>query len=181
MEEVIWKDIVGYEKYFKISNAGEIWSKRSSKILKQTKLPSGYLVLNTRLFGRDGGCLSLRVHRLVAKAFLGKPTEYLISEAQKTTYKKVIVNHKDGAKDNNNYKNLEWSSPKLNTQHAITEGLLTFKRGLDHPLSILTEDQIDYIKSNYKSHNREFGARSLARKFGVDKETILRAYNGKRR
>lgn len=52
------------------------------------------------------------VHYLVALTFI--PNE------DKT---KTQVNHKDGNKENNSVKNLEWTTPSENIRHAIKEGL----------------------------------------------------------
>lgn len=61
----------------------------------------------------------LRVHRLVAKYFVEnpKPDEF------------DIVNHIDGDKMNNHYKNLEWCNISINTQHAYDNGLIKDRGG----------------------------------------------------
>jgi len=119
-----WKDVVGYEDLFKVSDTGLIFSKRSSKELKVHLNNQGYLCLATRIGGRKGKPLCFKIHRLVAEAFLPPPRDLLISIADVSFYKKVIVNHIDGNKTNNHIKNLEWSSPSENTKHAVSLGLL---------------------------------------------------------
>ena len=173
-----WKDAVGYECYFRISNFGRVFSKRTSKILALTKLKSGYLVLNTRLEGRSGKAISIRVHRMVAQAFLPEPSQELVDAARTTKYGKVIVNHLDGDKTNNNHLNLEWSDHKSNTKHAIEKGLMCSPpSGYDSPNFKLTQDQVEYIKMNFIPYHKEFGARALGRKFNVNHCCITRAYN----
>ena len=104
------------------------------------------------------------MHRLVAKAFLPN------------IFDKPYVNHIDGVKTNNNVNNLEWCTAKENTNHAIKTGLLdNSKRSV---IKVLNEDQISFIKERYTPFCREFGSRSLAKMFGVDKSTIVRYYNG---
>lgn len=70
------------------------------------------------------------IHRLVANAFLVND-EPLIKDQ---------VNHKDGTKINNHYKNLEWVTGQENIQHAIATGLVQRK---------FTEDEIHTIRAKY--------------------------------
>lgn len=123
----VWKDVVGYEDYFMVSNLGAVFSKRSNKLLKQTKNKSGYLTIATRIGGRTGKAICFRIHRLVADAFLDPPTKEQLQWAETTAYKKVLVNHKDGDKLNNTVNNLEWVTSSENTQHAINTGLRPHK------------------------------------------------------
>ena len=51
------------------------------------------------------------IHRLLAIHFIPNPLQ------------KAHVNHLDGVKQNNALTNLEWATPKENTQHAIRIGL----------------------------------------------------------
>ena len=55
-----------------------------------------------------------KIHRIVAKAFVKneKPEEY------------DVVNHLDGCKLNNYYKNLEWGDTSKNNKHAFDTGLV---------------------------------------------------------
>ncbi|WP_297131713.1 HNH endonuclease [Terrisporobacter sp.] len=61
----------------------------------------------------------IRVHRLVAMYYVHNPypDDY------------NLVNHKDGDKLNNNYKNLEWCNTSMNTQHAYDNGLIKDRGG----------------------------------------------------
>ena len=111
-EKEEWRDVVGYEKYFKISNKGNVFSKRSNKVLKLHTHPNGYYIFSTHLDGRKSKAICFKVHRLVAKAFIDNPEN------------KPVVNHIDGVKLNNNVNNLEWCTHKDNTKHAILMGLV---------------------------------------------------------
>lgn len=162
-EVEVWKDVVGFESLFLVSNFGEVYSKRSSKILKQNLHSNGYFTIATKIGGRKGKSICFKVHRLVAEAFL------------LNIENKPFVNHIDGVKTNNNLNNLEWCTAKENTKHAILTGLIDYsKRNVTY---ILNEYQISFIKENYKPFCREFGSRSLAKLFGVSKNTIVKHYN----
>ena len=120
----IYKDVIGFEEYFKISNLGNLYSKRSKRLLKQTILPTGYYSASTKIGGRNGKSVCFRIHRLVAEAFLDNPTEDQLEFARTSIYGKVLVNHIDGNKLNNNVNNLEWRTAKENTYHAVQTGLI---------------------------------------------------------
>ena len=105
----IWKDVVGYEGYYQVSNFGNIRSvdrviysdklhigtkrKLDGKMLKPYVNAHGYLALTLTKNGKEK---SLRVHRLVAEAFIKNPNNY------------DQINHIDGNKTNNKVENLEW-------------------------------------------------------------------------
>ncbi len=99
-------------------------------------------------------------HRVIAELFLPKVEG------------KDYVNHKNGIKDDNRIENLEWCTQQENCTHAFETGLSTPKSLEDNPNSKLTKEQVLFCLENYKPRDREFGARALARKFGVSKSTI---------
>lgn len=122
----IWKDVVGYEGLYQVSNMGAVKSLISHKILRQSPTNCGYY--KVQLY-RDGYGKMHYTHRLVATAFIPNPLG------------KCQVNHIDGIKANNNVMNLEWASPSDNQKHAINHGLrerspMTGRHGRDNPLSV---------------------------------------------
>lgn len=175
MTEEIWKPVVGYEDRFLISSFGNLKSAGSGKILSQCESKSGYMLHATKIGGRNGKAVCFKIHRLVAEAFLSVPSDELKVAAGYTFYKKVSVNHKDGIKTNNKTENLEWCSYSENTRHAYDTGLIDIKTGSDHPLSKLSESDVEDIKNSYIKGSRTFGSRALGEKYGVDHMQILRA------
>lgn len=102
-----WKPIVGYEDRYEVSNYGRV---RSLPVKSRTKYFCGrVLVLMTDKLGYKIVNLSrktYKVHRLVAKAFIDNPNNY------------ICVNHKDEDKSNNKVDNLEWCTHKYNSNYG---------------------------------------------------------------
>lgn len=155
----IWKDVVGYEEYFQISNEGRLFSKRSHKVLKQTISKTGYYTVSTKIGGRTGISKCFRIHRVVAEAFLVNPQN------------KETVNHIDGNKLNNNLSNLEWATYSENSQHAFKTGLASGKRGTASVNSKLSDEQVAEIR--IRRANGET-CRYLGEVFGVHHMQISR-------
>ncbi len=101
MEE-IWKPVIGYENHYEVSNLGNVRRKKSGR-LRQINNSQTY---PTVLLSVNGKHKTLRVHRLVATAFL-TPIEG-----------KTHVNHKNGNHYDNRVENLEWVTQKENNLHA---------------------------------------------------------------
>lgn len=162
----IWRDIEGYEKFYQVSNKGRVKSYHSNKIkiLKPIEMSDGYRRVHMALHKNKK---SFPVHRLVARAFIPNPE------------KKSFVNHKDGNKSNNSVENLEWATKKENSRHAWKNGLCKKKYGSENPNAKFTDEQIKFIRENYKAKDENFGAIPLAKKFGVCVETISKIAYGK--
>lgn len=163
MEE--WKDVVGYEELFSISNRGRLFSKRTNRILKLNPV-NGYMAHVTKIGGRRGVNKCLKIHQLVAKAFKDNPNNY------------TVINHIDGNKFNNCEDNLEWVTVSENVRHAYREGLMIPRRGEDVANAILTEEMITFCKENYIPRDREFGIAAMSRRFGVKCATLGHAMRG---
>ena len=110
MKEV-WKSIEGYEGYYEVSNLGRVRSLKrkgyKNGTLKQGSSHTQYWVV---VLCKDGKRITKLVHRLVAKAFIPNPDN------------KPQVNHIDSNRKNNRVDNLEWVTPKENSQHAYDSG-----------------------------------------------------------
>lgn len=151
----VWVDAVGFEEYFKVSNFGRVFSKRTMSILKQTRHKSGYMQISTKIGGRCGRNHCLRVHRLVAKAFIENPDC------------KTEVNHINLDKSDNHVSNLEWVTPKENTKHAVDMGVHKTPKIIK-----LSDSDKQFIRLNYKPRDKIFGCRPLARRFNVSHKAI---------
>lgn len=106
----MWKKIIidNIETNYSVSENGIIRNDNTNKILSQ-RIQQGYCHVGLTINGKAKSC---RVHRLVAQAFIPNPEN------------KPYVNHIDGIRSNNNVENLEWCTPKENTQHAVKTGLM---------------------------------------------------------
>lgn len=119
----IWKDILGFEDSYQVSNLGNVRSKsRTISSLNRWGSESTYTVVGKVLKLRVVmGYLAIKLnhdgkhtrygHRMVAEAFIPNPLN--LKE----------VNHKDGNKRNNAVQNLEWADRKSNIEHAYDNEL----------------------------------------------------------
>lgn len=148
-----------------IHEDGRVFSEKSNKFLTPIINHNGYHVLSIKPDGRNGNTVCLRYHRLVAECFIDNPEN------------KLYVNHKDGNKQNNHVSNLEWCSASENMKHAFNTGLCKARKGEESTSAKLTEENVKYIRDNYKTRNNVFGARALGRKFGVHHTTIMSVVN----
>ncbi|VBB18384.1 intron HNH endonuclease [Yasminevirus sp. GU-2018] len=108
---VLWKPIDGFEHYC-VSNTGLIKSSKTDKILLANNLRGGYK--SVHLTNRNGQLVTakaLKIHRLVAKAFI--PNDDPL---------KTVVNHIDANRLNNHVSNLEWVTTAENTKHGYVVG-----------------------------------------------------------
>lgn len=125
----IWKDVVGYENLYEVSNYGRIktnknkttssarfkerhWKQRIMKQKFQRRCRSNEFDARVILW-KDGKEKTFLVSRLVAISFLDNP------------YNLPQVNHIDGNPTNNNVNNLEWCTAKYNVNHMFENDLNT--------------------------------------------------------
>ena len=162
----IWKDVIGYEGLYQVSNLGNVKSLErivyekngNSRIVKDRILrPSinryGYHCV--RLYKQSSG-KTFSIHRLVCLSFLGQNIE------------KQYVNHIDGNKANNDLKNLEWCTIKENNIHCYKAGLKKASKGDSHYRSKITEEQAKEIKYGYKGLTQN----QIARLYGINRQSI---------
>ena len=101
MEE--WKNVIGYEGLYEVSNMGNVRNVRRNTLLKLSKTNYGYIQVHLY---KNGIRTGFQVHRLVAEAFLSNPDNL------------PMINHKDEDKTNNSVDNLEWCDAKYNVNYG---------------------------------------------------------------
>jgi hypothetical protein len=115
-------------------------------------------------------------HRLIMQNVLGRKLS-----------RNEVVHHIDGNKSNNSLENLvvmtrsEHSSMhqkgKKNSKETREKLSEAHKNKPMFARRLFSNEEIDYIRKNYKPQSSEFGARSLSRKFGVAHSTIRKIVN----
>lgn len=159
----IWKDIIGYEGLYQVSNLGKIRSfdrpirtgkgnatrRIHGRIHKQTIDAWGYSCVS---LNKQGVGKKSKVHRIVAIAFIPNPEN------------KRGVNHIDGDKQNNQVTNLEWATIKENNDHAIESGIHSAKLNLRTARII----RASYVTTRTKNEAHK----TLAKRFNVSVTSI---------
>ena len=152
MEE-IWKDVVGYEGYYQVSNLGRVRSldriasngrKIKGKILStKVNTPPYYPRVSLSV---NGKMKLVQVHRLVAQAFVYNPDPE----------HKTQVGHKDESRANNRADNLEWVTPKENSSMPLHRERVS-KANEGKVLSAETKSKISLSqKGKYKGEKNPF-------------------------
>lgn len=104
----IWKDVVGYEGKYFISNFGRVATNSPQR---------GFCILNCEIpnklhfrvdLYKNSKRTRVYVHKLVATHFLENPNEY------------NEIDHIDGNPKNNHFKNLKWCTHKENMNNPNT-------------------------------------------------------------
>jgi hypothetical protein len=114
IQEEIWKDVVGYEGLYQVSNIGNVRSlprngtSLCAKILRQS-LSKGYPKVN---LSKNNLTKEGKVHRLMGFAFM-----------MDTYFEGAHINHINGIKTDNRIDNFKWVTPSENSQHAWDNGL----------------------------------------------------------
>ncbi len=121
MSKEVWKDVVGYEDRYQVSNMGRLRSKdivlhksdgktelRRGKVLSLNKNTNGYythLMSNGVNFVRK----NIPIHRLVAMAFIPSPLN------------KPNIDHINTIRTDNRVENLRWCTQSENNRNPITK------------------------------------------------------------
>lgn len=167
--EEAWRDVIGYEGHYQISDQGRLRSlRRTVMFSRRGKLIAYSLqgkILNLKIdkdgysrarLWKDGVVQQHAVHRLVLMAFVGPCPQGMESR------------HLDGKPTNNSVGNLVWDTHFNNIADRVTHG--TAPRGERSRSAKLTEDQVREIRHLYSKGGvtRE----RLAVRFGVSPATV---------
>lgn len=112
-----WRDVVGYEGLYQVSNMGRVKSlerkgARTIRMLRQNHTKNGYLTVTLQ---KNRERKNFRVHKLVAACFL--PIENGKNE----------INHIDENKDNNRFNNLMRCDRSFNVNYGSRTLLASYK------------------------------------------------------
>lgn len=173
-----WKKVIGYDDYL-VSDEGEVistvryvYSKKKKGVvpfyrirkLAQHKNRGGYLCVGIGA-KHSGGEKTVKVHRLVAKAFIPNPAGL------------PEVNHIDGNKTNNRVENLEWVTHSENEKHAYRIGIQPkSKKRRDTFLRNRIDKSVKVIAISENGERRIFESMQACANFiGVDRSCVSRA------
>ena len=176
MENEVWKDIVGYEGLYQVSNLGIVKSLKRKvyagrnrmrwqyeRILSNNKTNgNGYIVVS---LNKESKSKNKYVHRLVAEAFLENPNNY------------KYINHKDQNTFNNNVNNLEFCTAQYNSTYRDAH----IKRGLKHRNNLVNSKKVYQLDEN-ENIIKEFPSMAEAnRQLGTNHTSIYACINGKQK
>lgn len=171
MEE--WRDVVGFEGLYQVSNFGRVRSVTTKEIqisfdlVRSEKIHKIKKQTIDKVFNRP--FLSLwknnkpkicRPHKLVMEAFVSIRPQGM------------ECCHNDGNPQNNHLSNLRWDTPKSNQADRVKHG--TTNRGEQCGKAKLTLEQVKFIRQDTRLQ------RIIAAEYGVKQNTISRIKSGTR-
>jgi hypothetical protein len=153
-----WRDVIGFEGLYKVSNFGQVQTVKTGEMKKQTiadgdKRPYLSLWKNNKI-------KVCRPHKLVMEAFVGVRPQGM------------ECCHNDGNPQNNYLSNLRWDTPKNNHADKVKHG--TTNRGERCAAAKLTLEQVNQIRQDNRLQ------RIIATEYGVQQSQISRIKNGNR-
>ncbi len=162
-----WRDVVGYESWYQVSDLGRVKriapgkSTYVGRILAPKQDDHGYIRVTLHVNGRGR---EIRIHRLVMIAFVGDcpPGKE--------------VNHKNGDKTDNRLKNLEYVTLQENMNHAwYVLGNRNIVKGEKSPNAKLTDNDVREIRRLFATGH--YTKVALGKTYGVTHKTIERIVN----
>ena len=118
LEPELWEFIHTYDypqilHSYTISTYGRVYNIYENKYVAPRVLTSENKYLNVSIKMLEGGMRTFDIHRLMLRTFI--PND---------NFNNLVCNHKDGVKCHNWIWNLEWTTTRGNTIHAIDNGLI---------------------------------------------------------
>lgn len=166
--KLFWKDVVGYEGLYLISNHGIVRSipRRTTGggILKRLKQSSGHLFVGLSKNGKEK---HHRIGRLVLEAFVGPCPD------------NMECCHNDGNPDNDHISNLRWDTHKSNMADMKIHGTFSLPPvhfGSDNNNAKLNAQDIITIRKLLMNNIK---IAKIAKLFKVHESTIYRIRNKK--
>lgn len=158
------RDVVGYKGLYSVDNMGNVysvcynWRGYGERKLKTNINKYGYATVSLT---KESKSKNVRVHKIVAEAFLGNKPDGL------------QIRHLDGNKLNNNFENLKYGTAMENAQDREIHG--NTARGERIGTSKLTDNQVNEIRSSF---NKRGDMVKLSKKYGVSVTTIYYIIKG---
>lgn len=174
-----WKDVIGYEGLYQVSNIWRVRSldrtinnkrgvyKRAGRIKAICNASGGYKFVG---LCKNGIHKNILLHILVAKAFIPNP------------FCKRTVNHINCDKSDNRACNLEWATDSENIKHAYRNGLKQSTKAQLGKTGFKSSRGIPVLQIDRKTNKRicVFGsAQDAQRHTGVNYTDILYCCRGK--
>lgn len=104
--ELVWKVIPQTCGMYEVSNFGDIRETESGKLLNVSQNSKGYAIVSLPKVNK-----LVKVHRIVAEMFIPKPT------GRNGRLPPLQVDHIDGARMNNDVRNLRWVTASENAEN----------------------------------------------------------------
>jgi NUMOD4 motif/HNH endonuclease len=153
-----WKNVIGFEGLYEVSNHGNVRSIKTNKIKNPTiNKKDNRPFLN---LWKENKQKIMRPHKMVLEAFVGKCPEGM------------ECCHNDGNSFNNHIDNLRWDTHKSNIHDRIKHG--TSNRGERCGTSKLTLEQVRAIRKDDRLQ------RLIASDYGIAESMVSRIKNGVR-
>lgn len=175
----IWKDLLGYENIYKISNIGRVKRLSYTRIrihrngkkcidkfedmfIKPVVSVRGYFVLGLY---KNGKTKTVYLHRLIAIHFIPNPEN------------KPQVNHINGIKTDNRVENLEWCTNKENVIHSYS--VLKNEAGMKGKFNIARSKRVQQFDLSGILITEFLSAKEASRLLNINHESICCCARGK--
>lgn len=151
-----WIPVKNFEDRYLVNESGDVFSKRSNRLLTPKIDRYGYKVV---VLSRNGKTKHITVHKLVALHFIPNPDNL------------PTVNHKDEDKLNNHVSNLEWLTVKDNDNYGTRNERMANSKKIN-PVA-----QFDLDMNLIEIHA---GIKDAQRNTGVNRNSIRAVCRGER-